>query len=707
MGRQDRLELWGGLEATIVRVGERFRDQASETGHRDRLDDLDRIAALGIRTLRYPFLWESIAPDHPDCCDWHWHDLRAERLRRLGIRPVAGLVHHGSGPAYTSLVDPAFPELLARHAAQVARRYPWIDLYTPVNEPLTTARFSCLYGHWYPHERSEAAFFRALVNQCRATLLAMREIRRVNPDAALVQTEDLGKTFSTPALADQAELENQRRWLSFDLLFGRLDREHPWWPVLLANGISERELDELAEGEARPDVVGINHYLTSERYLDERLTRYPEHLWGGNGGSSYADVEAVRIRALDGETGSAPRLREAWERYRAPIAVTEAHHGCSRDEQVRWLLDVWRAAETVRSEGADIRAVTVWSLFGAVDWNSLLTREAGFYEPGPFDVRAPSPRPTALAVAATALATTGAFDHPVLDSPGWWRRETRFYKPAVIRRERAANAPRCVLILGDGGPVQDAMSRIACERGLAHSMVGPADGPRLEAAAEPPPWAILDLAGLAPRHGSLAHTVPDLAWRARHSGARFVTVTGPGLFAGRLGRPYGESDGADAVDPVGRRALAREQQIRRLNPNALAIRTGPLFGPWHQDNAVFDAVRSLASGGPVAWAAEIVSPTYLPDLAHALFDLLIDGDEGIRHLAHAGAASWAEIACRLAARAGLQNPPQREGPLLRDVSLATERGQIMPPLDSALDRFVRDCEPDWRVPDQPLRLAVG
>ena len=120
------LEVWGGIECTVARVRDNFRNQLAETGHADRIDDLDAIAALGIKTLRYPVLWETIAPDHPDQCDWRWHDERLARLRALDIAPIAGLVHHGSGPRYTSLLDPAFPQLLARYAERVAERYPWL-----------------------------------------------------------------------------------------------------------------------------------------------------------------------------------------------------------------------------------------------------------------------------------------------------------------------------------------------------------------------------------------------------------------------------------------------------------------------------------------------------------------------------------------------------------------------------------------------------
>jgi len=168
------IEVWGGIEYTMNRVGDRWLDQLAFTGHDRRDDDLDRIAALGIRALRYPILWERIAPVALDQCDWQWTDARLTRLRSLGVRPIAGLVHHGSGPRYTSLLDPEFPRLLAAFAAQVAARYPWITDYTPVNEPLTTARFSALYGLWYPHHRDDRSVVRALLNQVRGVVLAMQ-----------------------------------------------------------------------------------------------------------------------------------------------------------------------------------------------------------------------------------------------------------------------------------------------------------------------------------------------------------------------------------------------------------------------------------------------------------------------------------------------------------------------------------------------------
>src|SRR5437660_9442400 len=91
---------------------------------------------------------------------------------------------------------------------------------------------------------------------------------------------------------------------------------------------------------------------------------------------------------------------------------TPVHHGCTRDEQVRWLVEVWNACERERKRGADIRAVTLWSMFGAVDWRSLLTRKEGIYDVGAFDTRSEAPRPTLVAKAAAALGRGEKFDHP-------------------------------------------------------------------------------------------------------------------------------------------------------------------------------------------------------------------------------------------------------------------------------------------------------
>jgi len=421
-----RLELWGGVECTVNRVGDRFHDQLRASGHHQRDGDIDAIACLGVKAVRYPVLWER-TESRPGCHEFAWSDRRLAMLQAHDITPIVGLLHHGSGPPHTHLLDPRFPQLFASYAGAVARRYPWVDFYTPINEPHTTARFSALYGHWYPHHRSDESFCRALLHQCRATQLAMREIRRVRPQARLLHTEDLGATLSTPALRYQAEFENERRFLSHDLLCGRVRRSHPLHDYLRGAGASDDELARLRD-EPLPDLLGVNHYITSVRFLDDRIQHYPPGSVGGNGWHRYADVEAVRV-CDDGILEPHELLHELWSRYRLPIAVTEAHLACTVDEQIRWFDELWRAALRCRELGADVRAVTAWSLFGAFDWDSLVTRKTGQYEPGAFDVGGGTPEPTELARYLQQVAGGAVDGHSALAMPGWWRQPSRLLHP--------------------------------------------------------------------------------------------------------------------------------------------------------------------------------------------------------------------------------------------------------------------------------------
>ena len=487
------LELWGGLECTVNRVGDRFLDQCRLSGHHDRPDDLDRFAELGLKAIRYPVLWERVEPKRQGDLDWRWANERLARLRALDIRVIAGLVHHGSGPRRTSLLDDGFADALGEYAGKVAERYPWISDWTPINEPLTTARFSALYGHWYPHARTEGAFWHALVNQVDGTRAAMHAVRRVNPAARLIQTDDLGRTYATIRLAEQAAFDNLRRWSGWDLLFGRVTPHHPLFERMARFGLGDR-LRAIADDPCPPDVIGVNHYLTSDRFLDHRLRNYPPHTHGDNGRTAYADVEAVRVLEPS-PAGLAGALREAWQRYRTPLAVTEVHNGCTREEQLRWAAQAWDTAETLRTEGVAIEAVTAWALLGSHGWNTLLTGP-GLYESGVYDVSDGTPRPTALASLWRALPT-GAPRHPVADEPGWWQRPERLLHPSLSRpagalHHSAAASARPLLICGGAG---DGFVRACDARGITYlSQAGHLEAPELISAMLDTlvPWAVID-----------------------------------------------------------------------------------------------------------------------------------------------------------------------------------------------------------------------
>lgn len=717
-------ELWGGVECTINRVGDTWYDQLAANGHRERLADLDLFAALGIRRLRQAVLWERLA--RPDA-DWREPDAAMHRLRQLGVDPIVGLIHHGSGPPGTSLMEDSFVTGLAAHAAQVAQRYPWVSWYTPVNEPLTTARFSGLYGFWYPHARDDALFARALVNECRATVLAMRAIREVNPAAKLLQTEDLGRIYSTPSLAYQADMENERRWVTWDLLCGRIDPQAPMMQFLASCGIDRAELAWFADNPCPPDIIGINHYVTSDRFLDDRLELYPDAIVGGNGRHRYVDIEAVRVLPEAAE-GWSRCLAEAWHRYGLPLAITEVHLGCTREEQLRWFTEAWSAACAARERGWDVRAVTAWALLGSRDWNSLLTRQSGHYESGVFDTRGGGPRATALARMLRILSTgTQAPSHPAAVGPGWWRRPQRLLQehraPAPVARRTLQIRRRPVLIAGARGNLGRAFVQICEQRGLTYRVCTREQFdiccPRKveDTLRSLRPWALINAAGYvrvdeAERDGARCYREnfqgpAQLASSCEAHGVRLATFSSDLVFDGAALSPYVESSPVSPLNTYGHSKVMAEQSVLQRNPDALVIRTSSFFGPWHPHDFLPVALRSLSDGQSFAAMQDVVvSHTYVPDLANACIDLLIDAESGIWHLANAGALSWFELAREGALLAGV-DIRTLQGRACSDFGLAarrppfsalgTERGLELPALDDALRRFVRDSRGHWRA----------
>jgi len=716
---QPALEMWGGVECSCVRVGGELRNQLVLNGHWDRAPDLDLIAALGIRTLRYPILWEHHGAGAT--IDWTWADERLHRLRAVGIRPIVGFVHHGSGPLPDGLLAPDFADELARFAGAVAERYPWIDAYTPVNEPATTARFSGLYGLWHPHGRDVATFGRCFLNECLGTRAAMKAVRTVNPAAQLIQTEDVGKIHSTAKLAYQADYENERRWLTFDVLCGRIDPRHPVHAHLLECGLSGRDLESFVDDPCPPDVLGMNHYVTSERFLDERVDRYPARMHGGNGRDAYADVDAVRVRA-EGLVGVHGLLRELWHRYRRPIAITEVQLACTREEQLRWLVETWDQAVAARHQGIDVRAITPWALFGSYDWDSLLVEDRRSYENGAFDVRGPRPRLTAVGRAIAELAKSGAVSHPAAKGPGWWRRPVRLeYGPVSASRTGSGSAfthepPRAgppLLVLGVEDPLGNTILGHCEMRGL-HAVgldarqVDLQDAGAVQAAlTEYRPWAVVDgteypgaddVESAPVRGEQMLRATRVLAQACAQAATRLVTFSTDLVFDGAAGRPYTESDFPQPLGRHGQNQRRAELDVMAACPSALVIRTGPCFGPADGGCFAIDMLRDLIAHRSVLVPRDhTMSPTFVPDLVNAMLDLLVDGESGVWHLANGGAVMWHAWATALADALKLNGnlirpaSPKELGwiaPRPAFVALASERGALLPRWEHALQRFV-------------------
>jgi dTDP-4-dehydrorhamnose reductase len=713
------LQMWGGLECTLNRVGDEYISQSVKNGHSTRMSDLQLFSDLGIKKIRYPCLWEMVAPEEPGSRDWSWVDERLTEIKRLGLTPIAGFLHHGSGPKYTSLIDDHFPELLAEYARAFAERYPWVEDFTPINEILTTARFSCLYGHWYPHHATDASFLKAVILQCKATVLAMKEIKKINPRARLIQTDDIGECQSTELLTYQRDFENERRWLAYDFLCGKVNKKHPLYKYLKKSGVTDEEINWFHTNHYAPDIIGLNHYHLSNRFLDEHLERNPAWSHGGNGKHQYADVGAIDTGVV--ELPSPTKImKDCWDRFGLPIAITEVHTRGNREEQMRWLYQIWNNAQEARAVGIEMVAITSWSLLGTYDWHKLCTTNEMFYESGVYDLRSidGSPRSTGLSKLVQELATRGSSSNPLLLDQGSWLTPRRILWAAQpgsftpITREKT----RPILIYGSN-TLSRAFGRICGQRNLNYRMMSSESinvlqlTSIIEAFKQINPWAVVNTSG----HDNVdeAENDHDRCFREHVEGPGnlaiictqlnipMMTFSTDLVFDGTQDLPYMESHLKSPLSVYGTTKAQGEDKVLLNHAKPLVIRTGSIFGPWDEENFVTRTLEHLSRKLEVHVADDVkLSPTYLPDLVNTSLDLLIDGEDGIFHLCNKGEISWAGLANIVADAFQVEDRSLIKARNFADLNfrarrprnrvLASERYSALPPLENALDRYFND-----------------
>lgn len=344
------------------------RDQMEECGHYTHWrTDFALAAGLGIRTLRYgvPLHRSWLAPQR---YDWEFADQAFAELRRLGIAPVADLCHFGLPDWIGNFQNPDFPDLFARYAADFARRYHWIHMFTPVNEMYVCARFSALYGLWNEQLSDEHAYVTAIKHLVKANLLAMHAIRALRPGARFIQSESSEYFHATgPAAEPIAETRNLRRFLTLDLNYGR-ELEPALRSFVLDNGMREEELRFFESHALRKHcILGTDYYRSNEHHVDADGSMHP----------------------VDELLGYAVIAREYAERYRLPLMHTETNRdqGPRGNEACAWLARQWALVRGLIRAGVAVTGFTWYSITDQVDWDIELREQRGVVNPrGLFDL---------------------------------------------------------------------------------------------------------------------------------------------------------------------------------------------------------------------------------------------------------------------------------------------------------------------------------
>jgi beta-glucosidase/6-phospho-beta-glucosidase/beta-galactosidase len=154
-------------------------------------EDFDLLDDIGIHFLRYgpPIYRTFLAPGK---YDWEFTDITFAELKRRDITPIVDLCHFGVPDWLGNFQNPDFASQFAVYAGAFADRYPWIQVYTPVNEMFICAIFSAKYGWWNEQMKTDRAFVTALKNIVKGNVLAMMEILKRRPDAIFCPVRILG-----------------------------------------------------------------------------------------------------------------------------------------------------------------------------------------------------------------------------------------------------------------------------------------------------------------------------------------------------------------------------------------------------------------------------------------------------------------------------------------------------------------------------------
>jgi beta-glucosidase/6-phospho-beta-glucosidase/beta-galactosidase len=329
-------------------------DSMIKSGHDHRWrEDFELVRELGIEYLRYGPAYYQVHQG-PGRYAWSLVDGPMTALKALGITPIADLCHFGVPDWLGDFQNPDFPRHFADYAKAFAERYPWVFLYTPVNEMLITARFSAEHGWWNERLRSEPAFLTVVKHLAQANLLAMQAILEVQPDAVFVQVESIEYCHAEePACLEAARFWNEKRLQPLDLVLGHplsgAMHEH-----LLANGFAPEDLRWFARHRVQaPQIIGTDYYETNEHLLSADGRMAPS-------GQIY---------------GYYVLARQYHDRYRLPLMHTETN--MAEPRSVAWLRKEWANMVRLKQDGVPILGFTWFSLTDQVDWDTALREDAG------------------------------------------------------------------------------------------------------------------------------------------------------------------------------------------------------------------------------------------------------------------------------------------------------------------------------------------
>ena len=174
----------------------------------------------------------------------------------------------------------------------------------------------------------------------------------------------------------------------------------------------------------------------------------------------------------------------------------------------------------------------------------------------------------------------------------------------------------------------------------------------------------------------------NVAIACQRANAAMLYISTNEVFDGTKDAPYFEWDEPRAINPYGASKLAGERYVQLLLDHFYIVRTAWLYSVG-RNNFIAKVIARAKEKGQLAYVDdEIGNPTYAPDLARAIAELIETNHYGIYHLVGEGAASRYDWAANSLHRAGLSHVP------ITRAKLADYKRASTPPHNGALANFV-------------------
>lgn len=330
----------GGFECATHRRRDGLQiDVLESTGHAARAEeDYLLLAEAGVRTVRDGLRWHLIEAGAPGVYDWSSFLPMLHAARATGTQVIWDLCHWGV-PAG---LDPFSRKFVTRFAAFAAAAAKVVfdatgglagpvPCYCAINEISFWAWVGGDMSTFAPHAEGRGPELkRQLV---RASVAAIRAVRRVDPRARFVQAEPLidiapeyGDAEEYPQIIAHAAAHTESQYQAWEMLAGRLD-------------------PELGGDETTLDIVGVNYYWNNQWVHggDRKPPGHPDH-------------RPLHLMLL-----------ALWERYQRPIMITET--GAEGSADVGWLGYISSEVRQALREGVEMVGVCLYPVMDYPGWD--------------------------------------------------------------------------------------------------------------------------------------------------------------------------------------------------------------------------------------------------------------------------------------------------------------------------------------------------